>query len=360
MSILGIGPPNAKIMIVGNCYLDEDVRACAPFQGAPGMELNRMLNDAGILRSEVYLTNVVNAQPRGGRLDSLIAWKKSDITAQHTELKGKFVLPVLAQGYARLLKEIALVQPNVICSLDTIPTWLLTGAESITKWRGSHLRMAYGPKQPEPGPAIDPAPKVIPTDPPSWILAQWQLRPHAIEDLKRVKRESESRVYEHIPQWNFTVKPTRNEVVSCLEWLTAQLEAATEPFWLELDLETRAGHIACLGLSWSREDAICIPFMCVARYEGYWRQSDEAVILWHLHRVLTHRNVAVRWQNGLYDAQYIWRHWHFVPRGVQDTLISQHTAFVSLPKSLAFQSSMYSPHYVYWKDDGKTWEPNQP
>jgi DNA polymerase-1 len=40
-------------------------------------------------------------------------------------------------------------------------------------------------------------------------------------------------------------------------------------------------------------------------------------------------------------------------------MISQHTAFVALPKSLAFQSSMYSPHYVYWKDDGKTWSNNQ-
>jgi hypothetical protein len=24
------------------------------------------------------------------------------------------------------------------------------------------------------------------------------------------------------------------------------------------------------------------------------------------------------------------------------------------------QSSLYSLHYVYWKDDGKTWDPNQP
>ena len=360
MSILGIGPPNAKIMIVGNCYLDEDVRACAPFQGAPGMELNRMLNDAGILRSEVYLTNVVNAQPRGGRLDSLIAWKKSDITAQHTELKGKFVLPVLAQGYARLLKEIALVQPNVICSLDTIPTWLLTGAESITKWRGSHLRMAYGPKQPEPGPAIDPAPKVIPTYPPSWILSQWQLRPHAIEDLKRVKRESESRIYRNEPKWNFTVRPTMLDIRNRLSWLLLQLENSYDKVWVELDLETRAGHIACLGLSWSTTEAICIPFMCVESIRGYWSVEDEACIIRILHKILTHPNVAVRWQNGLYDAQYIWRHWHYVPRGVQDTMISHHTAFVALPKSLAFQASMYSPHYVYWKDDGKTWEPNQP
>ena len=97
--------------------------------------------------------------------------------------------------------------------------------------------------------------------------------------------------------------------------------------------------------------------MCI---RDSWSTLEEAAILKQLHTILTHRNVAVRWQNGLYDAQYIWRHWHFVPRGVQDTMISHHTAFVALPKSLAFQASIYSPHYIYWKDDGKTWEPNQP
>ena len=360
MSALGTGPSNAKIMIVGNCYLDEDVRACAPFQGTAGMELSRILNDAGILRSEVYLTNVINGQPRGGRLDSLIAWTKREITAQHVPLKGKHVLPPLKIGYDRLLQEIDLVQPNVICSLDTIPTWLLTGAESITKWRGSHLRLSYGPGLAEPGRAISPAPKVIPTYPPNWVLAQWTLRSHTVEDFKRVKRESNSRVYEQEPEWNFIVRPDHAEVIGLCRWLIEKLDTATEPVWIELDLETRAGHIACLGMSWSRTRAICIPFMCVESTRGYWSTLEEASILKHLHTILTHKNVAVRWQNGLYDAQYTWRHWHFVPRGVQDTMISHHTAFVALPKSLAFQASMYSQHYVYWKDDGKTWEPNQP
>ena len=364
MSILGIGPPNAKIMIVGNCYSDEDTRACAPFQGAAGMELSRMLQDAGILRSECYLTNVLNSQPYGGRLDSMIAYRKGDVTSDHTMLKGKYVRSPVAIGYNRLLQEIGLVRPNVIVSLDTIPTWLLTGAESITKWRGSHLRMSYGPGPAELGNGTDPAPKVIPTYPPSWVLAQWQLRPQVIEDLKRAKRESGSRIYQNLPDWNFTVRPTFEEVCNACSHLLHQLDCAQgqrgENVWVEVDLETRAGHIACLGLSWSRTSAICIPFMCVESRFGYWSVVEEASILRMVRDILLHPNVAVRWQNGLYDAQYTWRHWHFVPRGAQDTMISHHTAFVSLPKSLAFQSSMYSPHYVYWKDDGKTWEPNQP
>ena len=75
-------------MIVGNCYSDEDTRACAPFQGSAGMELSRMLKDAGILRSECYLTNVVNSQPQGGRIDSLIAYRKAERTSHSARCAG--------------------------------------------------------------------------------------------------------------------------------------------------------------------------------------------------------------------------------------------------------------------------------
>ncbi|MFS2212853.1 hypothetical protein, partial [Kosakonia cowanii] len=67
-----------------------------------------------------------------------------------------------------------------------------------------------------------------------------------------------------------------------------------------------------------------------------------------------HPNVLVRGQNLLYDAQYTYRHWHFVPRVAQDTMISHHTMWAGLPKRLDFQASMYCDHYVYWKDEGKT------
>ena len=308
--ILGTGPADARIMIVGNCYSDEDSRLCAPFQGAAGVELDRMLQDAGIRRSECYLTNVINSSLSFRGLDEFIAFTKREITASHTKFRDKFVLSPLVQGYNRLMKEIELVKPNVIIALDTIPTWLLTGVWSIAKWRGSHLRLAYGPHPAPPGNGIEPAPKVIPTYPPSWVLAQWHLRVQVVEDLKRVRRESSSRMYLNLPDWKFKLRPSLEDVSYVCNMLLHRLNQAHEPVWLELDLETRAVHIACLGISWSTTEAICIPFMCVERIRGYWTPAEEARVIWLLHKVLTHPNVAVRWQNGLYDAQYIWRHWN--------------------------------------------------
>ena len=352
--MLGEGPIPARIMLVGECYGYEDARACAPFQGPSGQELNRMLHKAGIMRSECYCTNLLNERPQGGTLDSQVAWQKKQQTVDHVRLHDLLVTPKLKAGYESLLREIELVQPNIIVAMGNLPMYALTKALGITKWRGSALRQLLS----KPGEAEELRPKVIPTFTPGMVLAQWATRAMVITDLKRVAKERASRVYESVPDWKFIVRPGYKQTIDTLQHLIQQVDL-TPDYWIDFDLETRAGHIACAGLSWSREEAICIPFMSTESRGGYWCVEWEAQIVFLLYKLLTHPNVRVRWQNGLYDAQYTYRHWHFIPRGVQDTLISQHTAFVALPKSLAFQSSLYSPHYVYWKDDGKTWDANQ-
>lgn len=356
MPRLGEGPITAKIMLIGESYSYDDERAGAPFQGESGKELNRMLHEAGIMRSEVYCTNLVNARAPQGNLLYSIALAKKDQSRIVSEMSGsylrdKVVSKQIHTGLARLLREIEAVQPNIIVALGNSAMWSLCGAWGIDKWRGSMLKTDAGRK-------------LLPTFAPWAVMSQWANRAIMINDLRRAKAESLSPTYEHEPLWNFLVRPRFQAVIDVLESLSSrarELANANSPdsLWIDFDLETRAGHIACAGLSWSTRDALCIPFMCVESREGYWDVEEEAQIVFRLSRLLTHPKVAVRWQNGLYDAQYTWRHWHFIPNGKQDTLISQHTVFVALQKSLAFQASMYSPHYVYWKDDGKTWSQNQ-
>ena len=174
-----------------------------------------------------------------------------------------------------------------------------------------------------------------------------------MNDLRRAAREATTKTYTNLPNWNFLIRPSYQLADVTLRSLLAQLNLG--PLWITFDLETRAGHIACAGFSWTPTDAICIPFMCVENQVGYWEPEEEAALVYLIYKVLTHPNVLVRGQNLLYDAQYTYRHWHFVPRVAQDTMISHHTMWAGLPKRLDFQASMYCDHYVYWKDDGKTW-----
>ncbi|RQZ41662.1 uracil-DNA glycosylase [Burkholderia sp. Bp9090] len=66
----GAGPVDARIMLVGEQPGDQEDRAGIPFVGAAGRMLDRALDEAGIARTSVYLTNAVKHfkwEPRGKR-----------------------------------------------------------------------------------------------------------------------------------------------------------------------------------------------------------------------------------------------------------------------------------------------------
>jgi DNA polymerase I-like protein with 3'-5' exonuclease and polymerase domains/uracil-DNA glycosylase len=352
----GDGPVPAKVMLVGEAFGQTEAATGAPFQGASGQELNRMLHDAGIMRSECFVTNLVNAQPLYNNLGAWIAEKKKDIKPSYVNIRGVWVDPIIKAGFNALLRDIAAVQPDVICAAGNYAMWALTGLLGITKWRGSQLYMDV-PAELWPVDLITPGwtpprIKLIPTLHPAFVLRDMTQRAIVVNDLKRVARERGSKTYSNLPNWEFIVKPNIDTVLGVLGELLRRLDAG-ELEWIDFDLETKAFHIETVGLSWSRDEAICIPIMCRSDSSGYWLASEEAAIVWRLYRVMTHPRVKIRGQNLLYDCQYTYRYWHFVPRVAQDTMISHHSAWCGLPKSLAYQASMYCDHYVYWKDDGK-------
>ena len=341
----GTGPTPAKIMLVGEAYGQEEDARKEPFVGLSGQELNRMLHEAGIMRSEVYCTNVVNARPKNNDLAQWIAFKRKDETMGHYSFRGKMVTQIVVDGWNQLRKEIELVQPNVIAAAGNLALWALTDKSGVLKWRGSTLKMD----------GLDAAPTVIPIIHPAAIMREWSWRAATVSDLKRVKAASHSRVVTK-PEWRFIIRPSYDSVNSCLSELIKRCDQASEGVWIDFDLETRAGHITTAGLSWSLTEAISIPFMLREDDHGYWIPEVEANVVHLLYRLLTHPKCWVRGQNLLYDAQYTYRHWHFVPNVKQDTMISMHALFSDLKKSLDFQASLFCDYYVQWKPEKGVWK----
>jgi uracil-DNA glycosylase len=339
------GPIPARIMIVGEAPGEEEVRKGEPFVGSSGIELNKMLGKAGIARGECFVTNVARERPQNNDIEQFIYWNKTKIPSGFTPYRSVHVTREILEGLELLRLEIDTVKPNIVVAVGNCALWALTGKWGITKWRGSMLYSddVFGAQHPC---------KVIPTLHPAAILRVWHDRATVINDLRRAAQFRDGREYPK-PKWNFTIRPNFDQVWYCLQGLLKRLDQG--PVRLSYDFETRAGHIACLGISWSLLDAICIPFMCVERNTGYWDEESEAQIVWLIYKVSTHPNAEIVGQNILYDSQYSWRHWHHVPRVKQDTMISQHAIFSDLSKSLAYQASMYCKYYVYWKDEGKEW-----
>jgi uracil-DNA glycosylase len=68
--VFGEGPPRASLMVVGEQPGDQEDKAGQVFVGPAGRILDRGLEDAGIPREAVYISNAVKHfknEPRGKR-----------------------------------------------------------------------------------------------------------------------------------------------------------------------------------------------------------------------------------------------------------------------------------------------------
>lgn len=316
--------------------------------------------------SSIFITNVCHVRPPNNEIDRFFATKTEAKRDRIPLVNGRYPKQPIQDGIEQLRRDIETIQPTIIIALGGTALWALIGLEGITKWRGSILRV-------EGGPVGNFGTKLIATFHPADILREWPHRFIAIRDLKRAYIERQWREVREKPK-HYIIRPSYAET---MEWLDeqSQPECIEEP--LGADIETPwgwwnlTGHIACMGFATSRSDAICIPLMCVGDKEGYWPPDQEVEVVLALRRLMTHRPLF--FHNGTFDIMHIARHWGFLPRWTDDTMVMQHVRFPGLfgagktdpvtgkvdkkgsSLSLAFCASMYCEHYKMWKDDNKTW-----
>jgi DNA polymerase len=131
-TVFGEGPPKADIMMVGEQPGDAEDLAGRPFVGPAGKLLDRALEDAGIDRALVYVTNVVkhfkweprgkrriHARPNAGEIGACRPWLET---------------------------EIALVRPRVLVCLGATAAQALLGrAFKVTQMRGQFVESPLAP-----------------------------------------------------------------------------------------------------------------------------------------------------------------------------------------------------------------------
>jgi hypothetical protein len=250
------------------------------------------------------------------------------------QIKNKTMYPdaQLLNDAINLTKKLADTPFDPILAMGPIALWSLTGKSSLDKWRGSIIEDAFVENI------------VFPTFPVQRFYREYWLRRVVLRDLTRVKRYEEKPLI--APSYDFTIAPSYEQTINFL----TDLERA-DPTDVAVDIETTSSHyIGCLGLATSATRAICIPFIS-PNYSPYFTPEQELHIILLLRRVL--RKHTVIGQNFAFDAQYLARDYGIIPPSVDDTMIAHHVCYNSLPKDLAFQTSLYQDYYVYWKDEGK-------
>jgi DNA polymerase len=145
-TVFGEGPKHVALMLLGEQPGDQEDLAGKPFVGPAGKILDRALEEAGITRTEVYVTNAVKHfkwEPRGKRR---IHQKPNsrEIAACHPWLEA----------------ELRLVRPKLLVCLGATAGQALFGNSfRVTRERGKLLSSKL-------------APKVVATVHPSSLLRQ--------------------------------------------------------------------------------------------------------------------------------------------------------------------------------------------
>ena len=132
-TVFGEGVAAARVMMVGEQPGDQEDRAGKPFVGPAGRVLNEALQEVGIDRSEVYVTNAVKHfkwEPRGTR-----------------RLHAKPNSREMAACKPWLMAELQVVKPTTIVCLGATAAQDLMGKDfRITKERGKVFKdTAYAP-----------------------------------------------------------------------------------------------------------------------------------------------------------------------------------------------------------------------
>ena len=130
-TVFGEGPPHARLVMIGEQPGAHEDKEGHPFVGPAGHLLDRALDEAGIDRTEVYLTNAVKH----------FKWKPSGKVRVHQRPNAAEIAACRNWWES----EIEAIKPEVLCCLGAIAAQTVLGRSfRVTKSRGQFFSLPSG------------------------------------------------------------------------------------------------------------------------------------------------------------------------------------------------------------------------
>lgn len=306
------GPKDSRICIISDSTSGYDRTKKRPFSGPYGQILETCLHLAGMIRGNLYLTNLFK--------------QYKPLSYFYNDRKGSFTSEgEVAVEYLR--EELLGLDANIFVAMGPVSLKALTGKSALRTYRGYLLESTLIPGR-----------KVIGTLHPSSVMfANTEDKNVIIADLKKTLQESYTREL---------VRPERELVLAfstvgnVLEWLDYFNNQKIVGF----DIEVINYEVSCISLSSDPKLACSIPIA------GRWSLEEEMQIWRGLQKILGNPNIEKVVQNGMFDIPFLHDRNHLVVRGpVHDTMIAHSVIFPDLPKGLNFLGSIYCGSQEYWK-----------
>jgi DNA polymerase len=117
-AVPGIGNQRADVVFIGEAPgKNEDLHG-EPFIGTAGKILDNALENAGLIRDDVYITNIVKCRPPNNRIPT------------DTEKS-------MCSNYLEC--ELTIINPKIICLLGNTPFYSILGGKEISKNHGKFI-----------------------------------------------------------------------------------------------------------------------------------------------------------------------------------------------------------------------------
>jgi DNA polymerase len=130
-TVFGEGPPDARLVFIGEQPGDHEDKDGHPFVGPAGHLLDRAFEAAGIDRTEVYLTNAVKH----------FKWRPAGKVRLHQRPNAAEIAACRNWWES----ELELIQPEVLCCLGAIAAQAVLGKTfRVTKSRGEFFTLPSG------------------------------------------------------------------------------------------------------------------------------------------------------------------------------------------------------------------------
>lgn len=321
----GCGSLGAKLMILGEAPSYAETQAGKPFVGPSGRELDRILYDAGISRSNCWISNVCKYE-----VPPNVKGKKIPFP-----IRARNVGINMEEQLHDLQEEVNQIKPNCILALGGTALWALSGKTKIGHHRGSIMH----------GMGV----KFVPTYHPAHLLhsvsggefkGYWN-RQVMIFDFKRAKYQSE------FPE---LVLPSRTlEICRNSAQLAEFRDRYKDKKLMAVDIEANGTCIpVCMGLALTKHHGMVVPL---------WNCDDishipdsDMVQMWIILSEMLYEKDIIG-QNFNYDRDKIKRLGFVIRTLASDTMLKAHAINPELPKGLAFNTSIFTEEPFY-KDEG--------
>lgn len=296
-------------MIVGDCPSIQAVKEHRPIAAPAEGVLEACLHQAGLTKSEIFITNLIKDDTRVEKY-----WNE----------RSKKVIANIDSYREILIAELQSVHPRVVVAMGELSAYILTGNGATTKTRGYPFEHR--------GWIIIPV-----LHPQKMVWGNYIWRYYLSHDLSKARELALDPELLYIPKIETRIPETFNEAIELLKNFNIHDK-------LSIDIEIDNFEVSCIGFATNAGYAASIPT------DMRWTVEEEVAIWIGIATIMGNKKITKVGQNFIFDIHFLAYKMNIITRGpIIDTMMAHSIMYPDFLKSLNFLGSVYTKQ-PYWKD----------